>query len=139
MRPNFEELDELLAQAIIIRMFHNSPALAWARKAHVHNFANLGGRPVCHAHDAIRQDQRFIHVVSHHEGSDLVSTPQLDEHLLQLVASERIEHTEGLFKVLAAEIALTPPEADEDLFEGVTLLRTLIERIIRPQAQLLAA
>src|SRR6516162_7048223 len=47
-----------------------------------------------------------------------------------------IEHTEGLFKVLAAEIALTPPEPDADLFEGVTLLRTLIERIIRPRAEL---
>jgi hypothetical protein len=47
-----------------------------------------------------------------------------------------IEHTEGLFKVLAAEIALTPPEPDSELFEGVTLLRTLIERIIRPQAEL---
>jgi hypothetical protein len=46
-----------------------------------------------------------------------------------------IEHTEGLFKVLAAEIALTPPEPDADLFEGVTLLRTLIEQIIRPQAE----
>jgi Iron-containing redox enzyme len=46
-----------------------------------------------------------------------------------------IEHTEGLFKVLAAEMALTPPEPDEDLFEGVTLLRTLIEQIIRPRAQ----
>ena len=45
-----------------------------------------------------------------------------------------IEHTEGLFKVLAAEIALTPPEPDADLFEGVTLLRTLIEHVIRPQA-----
>jgi hypothetical protein len=43
-----------------------------------------------------------------------------------------IEHTEGLFKVLAAEIALAPAEPDADLFEGVTLLRTLIERIIRP-------
>jgi len=50
-----------------------------------------------------------------------------------------IEHTEGLFKVLAAEIALTPPGPDADLFEGVTLLRTLIERIIRPQAESLAA
>ena len=49
-----------------------------------------------------------------------------------------IEHTEGLFKVLAAEIALTPPEPNADLFEGVTLLRTLIERIIRPQAEPLA-
>src|SRR5271167_1766724 len=42
-----------------------------------------------------------------------------------------IEHTAGLFKVLAAEIALTP-EPDTDIFEGVTLLRTLIEQIIRP-------
>jgi hypothetical protein len=46
-----------------------------------------------------------------------------------------IEHTAGLFKVLAAEIALTPPEPDADLFEGVTLLRTLIEQLIRPKAR----
>jgi hypothetical protein len=46
-----------------------------------------------------------------------------------------IEHTEGLFEVLAAEIALTPPEPELDHFEGVTLLRTLIEQIIRPQAE----
>jgi Iron-containing redox enzyme len=50
-----------------------------------------------------------------------------------------IEHTEGLFKVLAAEIALTPPEPDAGLFEGVTLLRTLIERIMRPQVEPFAA
>jgi hypothetical protein len=46
-----------------------------------------------------------------------------------------IEHTAGLFKVLAAEMELTPPEPDADLFEGVTLLRTLIERMIQPQAK----
>jgi hypothetical protein len=46
-----------------------------------------------------------------------------------------IEHTEGLFKALAAEVALTPPEPDADLFEGVALLRALIEQIIRPQAE----
>jgi hypothetical protein len=45
-----------------------------------------------------------------------------------------IEHTEGLFKVLAAELAQTPPEPDADLFEGVILLRTLIEHVIRPEA-----
>ena len=44
-----------------------------------------------------------------------------------------IEHTEGLFKVLAAEMALAPPERHEDIFEGVTLLRALLEQIIRPQ------
>jgi pyridoxal phosphate-dependent aminotransferase EpsN len=47
-----------------------------------------------------------------------------------------IEHTEGLFKAVAAEMALTPPEPDTDLFEGVTLLRALLERIIRPRAEL---
>jgi hypothetical protein len=46
-----------------------------------------------------------------------------------------IEHTEGLFKVLAAEIALSPPEPGADLFEGVTLLRALIEQIIRPGSE----
>src|SRR6516164_9804774 len=46
-----------------------------------------------------------------------------------------IEHTAGLFKVLAAEIALAPPEPDADLFEGVTLLRILIEQIIQPQTK----
>jgi len=50
-----------------------------------------------------------------------------------------IEHTAGLFQVLAAELALTPPAPEEDLFEGVTLLRTLIEHIIRPQAEPLTA
>jgi hypothetical protein len=50
-----------------------------------------------------------------------------------------IEHTEGLLKALAAEIALTPPGPDDNLFEGVTLLRTLIERIMWPQAKALAA
>ncbi len=44
-----------------------------------------------------------------------------------------IEHTEGLFKVLAAEMALAPPEPEADLFEGVKLLRALIEQVIRPQ------
>jgi len=50
-----------------------------------------------------------------------------------------IEHTAGLFKVLAAEIELAPHEPDADLFEGVTLLRTLIEHIIRPEAEAPAA
>jgi hypothetical protein len=45
-----------------------------------------------------------------------------------------IEHTAGLFKVLAAEISFAPPKPETDLFEGVNLLRNLIEHIIRPQA-----
>ena len=43
-----------------------------------------------------------------------------------------IAHTQGLFQALKAEIALNPPESATNLFEGVQLLRTLIERIIHP-------
>lgn len=41
-----------------------------------------------------------------------------------------IAHTEALFRALAAEMALNPPESEADVFEGVNLLRTLIHRIV---------
>jgi hypothetical protein len=43
-----------------------------------------------------------------------------------------IAHTEGLFQSLAAEIALNPPEPATDLFEGMNLLRTLIQTMVEP-------
>jgi hypothetical protein len=49
-----------------------------------------------------------------------------------------IEHSERVFKVLGAEVALTPPQPDVDLFERATLLRTLIKRIVRPQTESVA-
>jgi hypothetical protein len=45
-----------------------------------------------------------------------------------------ITHTEGLLRALAAEMAFDPLEPGSDLFEGVLLLRTLIEGIIDPVA-----
>jgi len=41
-----------------------------------------------------------------------------------------VAHTQGLFRALAAEMALNPPESD--LFEGVDLLRNLIITIVHP-------
>ena len=41
-----------------------------------------------------------------------------------------IEHTEGLFRALSAEMAAKPLDPDKGLFEGVNLLRTLIENIV---------
>jgi len=43
-----------------------------------------------------------------------------------------ITHTEELFRALAAEIALDPPEPGTNLYEGVDLLRTLILSILHP-------
>lgn len=41
-----------------------------------------------------------------------------------------IAHTEGLYRALAAEMAADSVESDRDLFEGVGLLRTLIQTIV---------
>jgi hypothetical protein len=50
-----------------------------------------------------------------------------------------VAHTQGLFNAFAVEMALNPPAPETDLFEGVTLLRDLIEDIIHPQPEQLAA
>jgi hypothetical protein len=41
-----------------------------------------------------------------------------------------IGHTDGLFKAYEAEVAINPPEPGADVFEGVELLRTLLETIV---------
>ena len=43
-----------------------------------------------------------------------------------------VAHTQELFRALAAEMALNPPEPTTNLFEGVDLLRTLIISIVPP-------
>lgn len=41
-----------------------------------------------------------------------------------------IEHTDGLFRAFSVEMSVNPLEPGKDLFEGVNLLRTLIETIV---------
>jgi hypothetical protein len=41
-----------------------------------------------------------------------------------------IEHTDGLFRALAIEMAANPLGEDQDLYEGVSLLRTLMETVV---------
>lgn len=41
-----------------------------------------------------------------------------------------IAHTAGLFQALAAEMALNPLDSGKDLYEGVNLLRALLENIV---------
>jgi hypothetical protein len=41
-----------------------------------------------------------------------------------------ITHTQELYRALEAELALTPPLPTEELYEGVGLLRTLIQNIV---------
>jgi hypothetical protein len=41
-----------------------------------------------------------------------------------------VEHTDGLFRALSVEMGLYPLDAKKDIFEGVYLLRSLIETIV---------
>lgn len=41
-----------------------------------------------------------------------------------------IEHTEGLFRALAIEMAVNPLDRDQDLYEGVRLLSALMQAIV---------
>jgi hypothetical protein len=50
-----------------------------------------------------------------------------------------IEHSEGLFRALYAEMAVNPLDPSADLFEGVDLLRTLLQRINRLDESKIAA
>ena len=50
-----------------------------------------------------------------------------------------VAHSEGLFNALASEMAVNPLDPSADLFEGVDLLRTLIQRINHLDATTAAA
>ena len=50
-----------------------------------------------------------------------------------------VAHSEGLFQALASEMAVNPLDPSADLFEGVDLLRTLIQKINRVDGNTAAA
>jgi hypothetical protein len=50
-----------------------------------------------------------------------------------------VAHSQELFHALSAELAVNPPDSPEDLFEGVDLLRKLVEGIIHGGGEKLAA
>lgn len=50
-----------------------------------------------------------------------------------------IEHTEGLFRALEVEMAVNPLDPKQDLFEGVDLLRTLMQTIVDGPVDTLSA
>jgi len=50
-----------------------------------------------------------------------------------------VAHSQELFRALSVEMAVDPIDPSTDLFEGVDLLRTLIQTIIHGQGETLAA
>jgi hypothetical protein len=50
-----------------------------------------------------------------------------------------IAHSQGLFRALSVEMTHNPLEPEIDLFEGVNLLHTLIQTIVHPETEKIAA
>jgi hypothetical protein len=50
-----------------------------------------------------------------------------------------VAHTQGLYRALSAELVASPVDPSTDLFEGVDLLRALIENIVHGNTEKLAA
>ena len=50
-----------------------------------------------------------------------------------------IAHTDGLFQALSVEMSVNPLEPEKDLFEGVYLLRNLMENVVFNRVEAAAA
>lgn len=72
--------------------------------------------------------QKFmVYLANLAESQGSVETEYTDVHGLC-----DIEHTYGLFRALELEIAINPPTAEQDILEGVFILRTLLQAIVHP-------
>lgn len=49
-----------------------------------------------------------------------------------------VEHTAGLFRALEIEMMVNPPDPEQDLFEGVFLLQTLMQAVVAGRGVLAA-
>src|SRR5262245_17194867 len=93
---NFEEGNELFAQAVVVGMFHHFLAMPRPEERHGENASDLGFRAIGHHYDSIGKEEGFIHVVSDHERGLAVFAPKFNEDLLQLITRERVEHPKRL-------------------------------------------
>lgn len=50
-----------------------------------------------------------------------------------------VEHTEGLFRAFAIEMTVNPLDRGQDLFEGVALLRTLMQTVVDGSMEIVTA
>ena len=75
----------------------------------------------------IQQFMAYLADLAQHEGST-------DMEYTDVHGVCDITHTQELFRALTAEMALDPPKARTDLFEGVELLATLIRTIIHSKS-----
>ena len=80
-----------LAAVQVLRAFGQCHPVARARQIDAQNFADGGGRPVGHHHDAVGEQHCFVHVVRHHDHRALRVGDDLHQLVLQLGAGQCVE------------------------------------------------
>jgi len=72
--------------------------LARPRKFHLEHITDFGFGAIRHHDDAVGEKERLIDIMRDHERGLLVLAPEFDEHLLQFIAREGIQHAERFIK-----------------------------------------
>lgn len=78
------EGDEVLAQLVVARVFHDLFATARTPEGNLQDVADLGLGAVSHQHDAVGEEDGFIDILRDHELGDAVATPEFEYHPLKL-------------------------------------------------------
>jgi hypothetical protein len=90
----FEEADEALAFDVVGVVVEHRAPIARACEGDGQNVADVGGGAARHHDDAIRQIEGLVDVVRDHQRGAPLARQQLEQHVLELEARERIEHAE---------------------------------------------
>ena len=89
-----EEVDEVVADAVVLRVVVHGAACAVTRHGVLHNFCNSCTRTVAHQHDFVGQQNRFIHIVGNHNGGYFFLVPDFNKDILKFASGQRIQHPE---------------------------------------------
>ena len=69
--------EQMIAQHLITWIGKNGGAIAWTLERDFQDVPHFGFWTISHHHHAIGEENRFIDIVSDHQGGEFISAPQI--------------------------------------------------------------
>src|SRR6185369_9419521 len=91
-----QEIDQVIANRVVLRVLMYGVAAAIARQRALHDFGDARVRSVRHQHDFVGKQDRFIDVVGDHEYRLVRRGANLQQFVLYYAARQRVERAEWL-------------------------------------------
>src|SRR5438309_534610 len=91
-----KETYQTLARLVVPGIVEHGSPHSRSLERNIDDGSHRGCRTAGHQDDPIRQEQRLIDVVRHHQHRRSIFQEDVEQYLLQLVARQRVEHAEGL-------------------------------------------